>query len=110
MIRKEASRVSSYIVSVLVVLGISSLACGPEIDEEADEKCERLITQVCEKEASCSFFETQESCESDMRTNLDCGAAVGVSESYDRCLDDVDRSSCSTFGLPASCERVILTQ
>lgn len=102
---------TSLLIRMAIVLGISMLACGDNLsDEEAMEKCEAFIDAYCEKEASCSLFTSMESCESQVRTDLDCGAAVGVSESYDRCLEDIERSSCSTFGIPASCEGAILVR
>lgn len=108
--RPKQKRIN-VLVQTLIVLGVSTLACGENVnEEEAIQMCEDLIEVYCEKEDECSVFSSKEGCESQIRTDLDCGAAVDVDESYDRCIQDIDRATCSTFGLPASCEGVIKTR
>jgi hypothetical protein len=52
-------------------------------------------------------------CRAAAKTGLDCGKAVGWSESYDRCIRDMGEQPCSlvldpNVGWPASCQGIIL--
>jgi hypothetical protein len=85
---------------------------GPEAGDAAYE-CETFLTTYCGRVNECSLNVNEQECLTDARTSINCGDAADVSASYDRCLDELESSTCDgLFGdaieLPASCQGVIL--
>jgi hypothetical protein len=86
----------------------------------AEQKCEALKTEICTKYTACAAPPGQppsitfDECRQQVSTGLNCGLAVGVSASYDRCISETQASSCSVWlyggsiHQPASCEHVLL--
>lgn len=111
--KREKPTLAYYAVLYAITL-ICSIACGGNVSqEEAVEMCEDFLDTYCIKKDDCSFFTDREECISSLKTEIDCGAAVDVSDSYDRCIEDLESSTCNTFTfdeLPASCKEVILTR
>lgn len=84
-------------------------ACGDEDYQQAVDRCENLMTTLCEKSASTCTQSSYEDCATIFRQNLNCGAAIDTSNQYDRCISDINASSCPAFdALPASCANVII--
>lgn len=97
---------NKLIVLIIVVLGVFVFSCT---DPEAEKKCEDLIEKFCSKIDSCSLFTSKADCISAVKTSINCGKAVDVSDDYDRCMKEIDELTCSvaTTSLPASCHGVI---
>jgi len=82
----------------------------------AKAKCENFIAVACARNADCSNdppdrAQRLELCKQQARTGIDCGKAVTVSESYDRCIRELGETSCEVLiasGYPKSCDKVIL--
>lgn len=79
-------------------------------------KCDRLISTICQKVVSCSML-TDAGCQRELRDGLNCGLAVGVSDSYPRCLSEVQAASCQALAglsgelvLPESCIGAVLVK
>ncbi len=96
---------------IFLVFCLSLPACGELVhNQTAEAKCENLIEVWCEKEAECSAYWNEESCQSTARAKLDCGTAIATSGSYDQCLREIERVDCDSFSeLPESCSGVIKT-
>ena len=98
-------------------LGFALSGCGSE-DTPAD-KCDTLITVVCDRVAEC-VGGAQQSCEERLKAETACGNARDVKPSYDRCIDQLNSNQCMslfpidpdtgqrTARLPADCEQVIV--
>lgn len=97
------------IISLLTVVPLVS-GCGDDGPDPAVSDCEHFADIWCEKASSC-FVSTGRLPQSDYQANRDvcirvaiatvpCEDAVAVSPSYDRCLDDIEAMSCSTFDVP----------
>lgn len=100
---------------VLVILAFPSLisGCGDYESraEIATQRCEDLMSTYCTRIEGCSYFTSHAQCVSEFRQELDCGQAVDTSDSYDRCIDQIEEAHCSAVDeLPASCEGVILVR
>ena len=89
----------------------------------AAAKCETLIAVSCGRSADCAIgagwqgprSEWVAECTSGAKTNVDCGAVVAVSDSYDRCIRDTSEQSCTLVldpsgPSPASCNGVLLVR
>jgi hypothetical protein len=89
----------------------------------AAAKCETYVAVACGHSADCAIgagwqgprSEFMADCISSIKTALDCGAVVAVSESYDRCIRDVSEQSCALVldpdaPPPASCNAVLLVR
>jgi hypothetical protein len=83
------------------------------------EKCDDLVDVVCDRTVECVSGVTKADCVQAVQQQLPCGAAKSVSESYNRCIDQLDNDSCAilfppdqngqpTLALPADCNSVIL--
>jgi hypothetical protein len=98
---------------------IVAAACGTE--PSPVEKCDDLVDILCDRGVQCEGGSHAE-CVQAVKTQLPCGSAKSVSSSYDRCIDQLQTSSCnvlfgtnSTTGelelhLPADCNSVILSR
>ena len=91
-------------------------ACGSE--PSPVEKCDDLVDVLCDRGVQCVGGSHAE-CVQAVQTSLPCGSARDVTNSYDRCIDQLQESSCNVlFGidsagdlvvrLPADCMGVIL--
>jgi len=102
--------------SALMVAGCS------DSDHEATpaEKCDSLISDICNRLVECVGGRTQEQCEEAVGMEIPCGSTKAVSSDYDRCVDQVGENSCyylfhndpatgePVLTLPAACKEVIL--
>jgi len=89
----------------------------------APGKCETLIATTCGRAADCVVAEDPSinrteafnECRSGARSALDCGAAVDVSTSFDRCIRELAETTCTALfadppAMPKSCDGVIIIQ
>jgi hypothetical protein len=102
------------IASWMLVSVVCAMACdtGPEAGDATSE-CESLISTFCSRVGDCSLNTSYDECDSQVRTELNCGRAADTSDDYERCLDEIESSECSgllgaAVRLPASCEGAIL--
>lgn len=107
--------------TLLLVLSVCLLACSGDDDPPACaarmepdggadpmELCEDLLSAICDREVECrDDAPTHADCVDIQRDAIDCGGIMGVSESYDRCIDDIGGQTCGAWTadtrLPASC-------
>jgi hypothetical protein len=111
-----------------VSFSLLALGCGDE-DSNAQDKCETLVTNYCERAVSCaesaglldssySAADLREDCELSWEADVSCQDADKVSSSYGQCIRDVKALSCDDLNdvltsssdapLPSSCNMVIL--
>ena len=97
------------LLAVFLLLACSSSATGPDPASEA--KCRSLETAICDRVLACDATATRPACMSAISSSLDCGRAVGVSATYDRCLTELAAFDCAVFDggatLPASCKDAV---
>ncbi|KAB2911002.1 MAG: hypothetical protein F9K40_01565 [Kofleriaceae bacterium] len=98
---------------LLLIVG----GCG----ESPTEKCDDLLSTVCSRVVECIGGVTQQACVQEFQAAVSCGAVTDISESYDRCMDQLHGFTCSTlfptdpatgerlFALPADCVDVFST-
>lgn len=96
-----------------MVLGLVS-GCGEGSPEAGDAtpECEKLLSTYCGRVNECSLNINEQECLTEVRTQINCGEAAAVDDDYDRCLEEIELSTCgSLFGasiaLPASCNGAI---
>lgn len=77
------------------------------------QACEDFVTLFCSKVNECDGAPFAD-CVDATELALDCGQAVAVNESYDRCLEQLDDLGCALFlgdgteyQIPASCDDAI---
>lgn len=88
---------------------IFTTSCGEENYQQAIDRCENLMTTLCEKSAATCAQSSYQDCETIFRQQMNCGAAIDTSNQYDRCIADIKNSSCPAFDmLPSSCANVII--
>lgn len=93
----------------------------PQPSAATTQKCETFMSTWCSRAADCwvaldpSFPRSEliAECTTAFKSGIDCGAAVGVSESFDRCLRDMATMTCTAVtadppALPAACVGAIL--
>lgn len=87
------------------------VACG---EDSPVEKCDHLVDITCDRAVECiPTGGTHAECVEEVRQQLPCGSAKSVTESYDRCVDQIDSVTCGTLfpnnmlDLPADCSGVI---
>lgn len=103
-----------------LILAVMLTSCDDDSDA-APGKCETFVASLCGRAADCwsaidpSLPRTEllADCQSSAKTAIDCGAAVGVSDSFDRCLRDLTTATCASVTadppqLPQSCKGAIL--
>ena len=95
-------------------------ACSGGDEAGAVEKCDRFVDTLCDRIVSCIGNITHGECVQVSQQEVGCGAALEVSESYDRCIDQFSTFSCSILfpvdpitgqpetELPADCVGVLL--
>jgi hypothetical protein len=99
------------------------IGCSSEEEQEAaKKKCSTLVNDWCSHVIGCLIAsgdvpasdETDEvsACKKAGEAEVDCSAAVSVSDNYDACLDDANAESCSGISLssstlPSTCSGVI---
>ncbi len=96
---------------------VGLVGCGSE--KSPVEKCDDLVEVVCDRGVECApELGTKSSCVQAIKQALPCGMAERVSNSYDRCMDQLEDNSCSalyprdsegdiSLNLPADCFAVI---
>jgi hypothetical protein len=103
------------VMFVIVLAG-----CG---SESAVDKCDNLVDTLCDRAVTCVPGNgNHATCVASVQTALPCGSAKTVSASYDRCMSQLESSSCSVLfptnpqtgetelSLPADCNAVILSR
>lgn len=78
-------------------------------DEEcmAPRQCDAIVETLCEALSSSCDDLTFNECKNEATIAMPCEDAVGVSSSYDECIDDAERLECADE-TPASCQGVVL--
>ncbi len=105
-----------WCVSACVLAGCTS-------EPSPVEKCDDLVDVVCDRGVVClPGAGNHATCVSEVQQVLPCGSAKQVSASYDRCISQLQGSSCAVLfppnpqtgnpelKLPADCMAVILTR
>lgn len=90
-----------------------ALACSDDTgDPGAPAKCRTMVSAMCSRIVACDSTEKQAPCEADLQTTLPCTTAIGVSSSYDSCLQTINRLTCTELAdltsTPAACQGSIL--
>ncbi len=112
------------------------VGCGGSAEEDAADaqmKCVSFLDHYCRKVVACvpgagpamsapddwgladqEALAAQKRCMDEMKARVDCGAAVKVESSFERCLPDLDALTCPAFlravqdsKIPASCQMSI---
>lgn len=99
-------------VLAVAMLAVMWAACGDGSDgssSDAVAKCQAYESAVCDHLVTMCSQGTRAECETSFRQSVDCGTAVQVSDSFDRCLMDLKAQACTADGPPASCKAVIGT-
>jgi len=97
----------------LVLVGLCGCGGGDPAgpDPAAVSKCHDLVAVVCARIVTCDSSTSNDACVSAVASSLDCGGAIGVSSSYDRCTSEIGGFDCAVLDggntLPASCDKVI---
>jgi hypothetical protein len=103
-------------VAMLVAV-VLTLSCGggDEAPNDAPQKCEALVTQLCVRVVACqNGATTMSECVAEAKAGLPCAQADGVSDGYPACLTEIQSSPCSvlvgatTITLPATCTGSII--
>lgn len=107
---------------IVLLVMVAGLGCGggSSRPKTAPEKCDDLLSALCDRVVSCIGGGTHSECVQGLQSGIPCGSATMVSASYDRCLDQVNHNSCDILFpsdgmggrdvvLPADCSRVIST-
>lgn len=96
---------------LLLILSILSLSCGDD-SEQAQADCDTFVDRYCTKVNSCTAEDDFDSCLSIVRQDINCAAAVETTDSYSRCLSEIDAMTCETIDgtLPASCNGAIVLE
>jgi len=78
----------------------------------AAAKCQALQAVYCDRVLACGAPLTRQQCADAFASGIDCGQAVGIGPSYDRCLSELRGFDCVVLDggrtLPASCNGVVL--
>ena len=93
------------------LLVVSSVAVGllGGCGNDPSAKCDQFVDVYCERWEKCDSRVTNSICMSAFAIGVNCDTAVAVSDSYDRCIDEVKVQDCAVFisgpdpRLPASC-------
>ena len=106
---------------VRVGLVVVMLGCGGGGGSSPVEKCDDLVDIVCDRAVECiPGAGTHASCVQEVQQVIPCGSAKQVSTSYDRCMTQLETTSCAVLFpvnpqngqrelvLPADCMSVIL--
>lgn len=77
---------------------------------DAPAKCETFLQVYCGRVLACGSELSSQQCQDAFRSVVDCGRAVDVLPSYDRCLQELPSFDCAIFDggavPPASCSKV----
>lgn len=105
----------------VVLLVMFALGCGAE--PSPVDQCDDLVDLICDRAVVClPMAGTKASCVQMVNQVISCGAAKQVSASYDRCMSQLNTTSCSVLfpaspqtgngelRLPADCMAVILSR
>lgn len=102
-------RIARLVVVMVMVMGCSSDAAGP--NPTAQQQCQAWVAAFCGRVVACDPSTTAQTCVSATAASLDCGRAVSVSASYDRCISEIGGFDCAVLdggnNLPASCKDAI---
>jgi hypothetical protein len=101
----------------ILVLVALLVGCGGG-DEDPITKCHALGDSACARVVDCRAPGASNraallaDCRTGVMSSLDCGRAVAVDASYDRCMSEVASATCAAWTanpplLPASCHGVI---
>lgn len=98
------------VAGLMLLLVVTS--CGAE---SAAEKCEALVSRLCQRGLACADDgTTQAECVAAVKTTLPCAQADKVSDGYNACMSELQSSPCTVLfandelNLPATCNDSIL--
>ncbi|SRR5690554_7562776 len=95
--------------ALLFIATVVTTSCGEENYQQSIDRCEKLMVTLCEKSAATCAQSSYQDCETVFRQQMNCGNAIDTSSQYDRCIADIQNSSCPAFDmLPSSCANVII--
>ncbi len=85
-------------------------ACGPDViadRQTAIDGCNALIVAQCERWLTCLDDDTMEECIEDISSMYNCNSAIGLTSTYEDCIDAVGNWGC-TEPEPTVCNSVVL--
>lgn len=108
----------------LAIAGVVFAACGGGDDNPAVEKCDDLVSTVCDRAIEClgDLGGGHSQCVVEVNEALPCDRAASVTDSFQDCLSRVDTDSCNTLFpppppggqrmlvLPANCSGVVVLE
>lgn len=97
---------SATTTMAIVCFSALALSCG---GAGGPTECQTFREAYCGKQGSLCEGVTTEECVELFDATLDCDAAVGVDDSYEDCLLEVEALEECPADLPASCRGVIYT-
>lgn len=109
-------------VGWMLVLGtVMWSGCGGG-EKTAVQKCDDYLGALCDRAVGCSGRPAaeRESCVQSLQLNIPCGSAKKVSETFNRCMNQIQTIACDllftmdqagnvTFHLPVDCNGAILS-
>jgi hypothetical protein len=112
---------------LILLAALVAAACGgsndlPEVQADAEQKCQAFEDAVCSRQWDCSNQQQDRTavlarCRTSLATMLDCRQVKHVTTSYDRCLQELGAASCQaltsptdprTLQPPASCDHIVI--
>jgi hypothetical protein len=92
------------LVALLLVPVGAAAACA---DPDVTARCEAFRDAYCERQGALCAAVTEEACVELFDATLDCGAAEGVSDDYDACMNEVAALEECPLDLPLPCRGVV---
>ncbi|MEI9950105.1 MAG: hypothetical protein WDO74_14315 [Pseudomonadota bacterium] len=118
-------KIGKLTLAGLLVL-VALPGCGSDDSASPVQKCEDLITRLCESAISCQVkggviesskqASANATCKSNAHNEVDCSKAKRVKSSYDACMSKVSNPPCDevneaiatdSLELPSECDGVI---
>ena len=73
----------------------------------ARQACENLFSHFCSRAVECRAAASETDCLDEMKNQIDCQNAWTYTLSYEECLSETDKLSCSNLKMPEICQGVI---
>jgi hypothetical protein len=96
--------------------GLNNATCGQPVSgcdlaqiidpQPAIARCEAFLDAACDHFMKCGRVADRAACEAATSATVDCARAVSANLSYERCIEQLDGTSCSA-SLPSVCEGTI---
>jgi hypothetical protein len=97
-------------VKRIVLCGLVCIGCGSSAPKTPMQKCDDLITTVCDRGVQCiPAAGTHAECVSALQPLLPCAMVKTVTASYDRCIDQLKSDSCAMLFPTDSSGHTMLT-